>query len=232
MKDTPILLNNFNRLSSTRSMYGFLKNRGFSNVIILDNHSTFPPLLSWYATLREEELIKFPTNYGSTCLFDSGYLEKVMDQEYIVYSDSDLELNPNMPEDFLEIMKSKLLTYNERKIGLALRIDDVPLNCYKNCITGTIDHERQFWRDELEKDLYRALVDTTFCLLRWPQYHDLGALRIAGNFTARHLPWYQDYATLNEEEKYFVENSNHQSNFRNGYFKWLAESRLYVPDSV
>jgi len=50
-------------------------------------------------------------------------------------------------------------------------------------------------------------------------------LRIAGNFTAKHLPWYQDYSTLNEEEKYFVENANQQSNFRNGYFTWRGENR-------
>jgi hypothetical protein len=48
-------------------------------------------------------------------------------------------------------------------------------------------------------------------------------LRIAGNFTARHLPWYKEYSTLDEEEKYFIEHSNIQSNFRNGYYLWLNE---------
>jgi hypothetical protein len=130
-----------------------------------------------------------------------------------------------MPDDFLETMKSILLKYNEKKIGLALRIDDVPESCNKNCTTGSINHERQFWIDELEKDVYRAMVDTTFCLLRNPEFHDLRALRIAGNFTARHLPWYQDYSMLNEEEKYFLENANSQSNFRKGYYEWLNERK-------
>jgi hypothetical protein len=205
-------------------MYEFLKNRNFSNIIILDNASTYPPLLDWYSTLAEKEVVRFPGNYGAHCLFDSGYLKHHCDSEYIVYSDSDLELNPLMPDDFLEIMKATLLKYNEKKIGLALRIDDVPGSCYRNCFTGSIEHEKQFWIHELEKDVYRAMVDTTFCLLRKPEHHDLRALRIAGNFTARHLPWYFEYSTLNEEEKYFVENANPQSNFRNGYLAWLSEN--------
>jgi hypothetical protein len=223
LKETPIVLNNFNRLTSTRNMFEFLKGRNFTNIVILDNASTYPPLLDWYATLKDSEVVRFPTNIGAHCLFDSGYLKNYTNSEYIVYSDSDLELNPLMPDNFLEIMKSILLKYNERKIGLALSIDDVPENCFRNFFTGSLEWERQFWTEELEKDVYRAMVDTTFCLLHQPETHDLKALRIAGNFTARHLPWYQEYSTLSEEEMYFIENANAQSNFRNGYFNWLEE---------
>ncbi|MEP6610953.1 MAG: glycosyltransferase family A protein [Mucilaginibacter sp.] len=222
MKDTPIILNNFNRLTSTRNMYGFLKQRGFTNVVILDNNSTYSPLLQWYDTLRENEVVRFKENYGAECLFNSGFLSSI-DSEYIVYSDSDLELNPLMPDDFLEVMKAMILKYNEKKIGLALRIDDVPEDCYKNCFTGSINWERQFWVNQLEKDIYKAMVDTTFCLMRKPEHPDFNALRIAGNFTARHLPWYLRYSELNEEELYFIEHANTQSNFRNGYFEWLNE---------
>lgn len=224
MKDTPIVINNFNRLTSTRNMYEFLRSRNFNNIIILDNNSSYPPLLEWYSSLNENEVVRFSSNIGAHCLFDSGYLKNI-NSEYVVYSDSDIELNPLMPDDFLEVMKEKLLKYNEQKIGLALRIDDVPLSCYRNCFTGTIDHERQFWVNQLEKDVYMAMVDTTFCLLRKPGHHDLRALRIAGNFTARHLPWYKEYSTLDEEEKYFIEHSNPQSNFRNGYYVWLSENK-------
>ena len=223
MKHTTILLNNFNRLSSTRNMYEFLKQRGFTNIIILDNASTYPPLLEWYATLNENEVIRFNINFGAHCLFESGFVANYQHHEYLVYSDSDLELNPNMPDDFLEIMRNLLLKFNEYKIGLALQIDDVPFDCYRNCFTGTIDHERQFWTNEIEKDVYFAMVDTTFCLLRNPAHHDLRALRIAGNFTAKHLPWYQRYSQLNEEEKYFAEHAGSQSNFANGYKQWLVE---------
>lgn len=204
-------------------MYEFLRERNFTNIVILDNCSTYPPLLHWYATLAGNAVVRFSTNIGSRCLYDSGYLANNITGEYLVYSDSDLELNTLMPLDFLEIMKSKLLKYDEGKIGLALRIDDVPTNCYKNCFSGSIDWEKQFWTDQVEKNVYRAMVDTTFCLMRHPFNNDLKALRIAGNFTARHLPWYQEYSSLNEEERYFVENASSESNFRNGYLNWLTE---------
>jgi len=148
MKDTPIIINNFNRLSSTRNMYEFLQRRNFSRIIILDNNSTYPPLLKWYDMLQTE-VVRFTDNIGAHCLFDSGYL-KSLNTEYIVYSDA-------------------------------------------------------------------------FCLIRDPQEHALDALRIAGAFTARHLPWYQAYGSLNEEEKYFVEQATDQSNFRKGYYAWLNE---------
>lgn len=207
MKQIPVILNNFNRLSSTRRMYEFLKNRNFTRIIILDNASTYPPLLDWYATLPPGEVVRFTQNFGAHCLFSSGYIQQLVNSEWIAYANSDLELNPLMPDDFLEIMQSLLLKYHEKKIGLALRIDDVPPSCYKNCFTGSIEWEKQFWVNELEKDVYRALVDTSFCLLRYPREHDLQALRIAGNFTARYLPWYQEYTTLTEEEIYFVEHA-------------------------
>jgi len=222
MKDTPIIINNFNRLTSTRNMYGFLKRRGFTNVVILDNHSTYPPLLDWYDTLPGSAVIRFKENYGAGCLFDSGFLNNIGD-DYIVYSDSDLELNPLMPDNFLEVMKATMLKYNERKVGLALRIDDVPEDCYRNCFTGSINWERQFWINQLEKDVYKAMVDTTFCLMYKPEHPDFNAVRIAGDFTARHLPWYLRYSELNEEELYFMQHANTQSNFRNGYFEWLSE---------
>ncbi len=148
MKETPIILNNFNRLTSTRNMYEYLKNRNFTHIVILDNGSTYPPLLDWYATLKDGEVIRLPTNIGAHCLFHSGYLKNITD-EYVVYSDSDLELNPLMPEDFLEIMKSMLLKYNERKIGLALRIDDVPESCiylgFCNCEVSITPQPLKSW---------------------------------------------------------------------------------------
>jgi len=223
MKDTPVIINNFNRLSSTRGMYEFLAKRHFTNITILDNGSTYPPLLQWYDGLPEGAVYRFGQNFGAHSLFTSGYLEKLKHHEYIVYSDPDLELNPAMPGDFLEIMRGLLVKYNERKIGLALRIDDVPDSCSRNCYSGSIDHEKQFWVDELEQGVYRAMVDTTFCLLHRPVNHDYRALRIAGDHTARHLPWYQEYASLNEEEKYFIETATVHSNFRNGYYAWVEE---------
>ena len=172
MKDIPIIINNFNRLTSTRNMYEFLKNRNFSNIVILDNASTYPPLLNWYRTLEKTEVVNFEVNIGAHCLFDSGYLKNNVTSEYLVYTDADLELNDRIRVDFLEIMKSFLLKYDEKKIGLALKIDDVPVNCYRNCISGSIEWERQFWVNELEKDVYRAsspmrIQKSSFKILDW-----------------------------------------------------------------
>src|SRR4051794_16931893 len=100
MKDTPIIINNFNWLSSTRNMYDYLRARGYGRVLILDNASDYPPLLDWYPTLPPGTVIRYPVNYGAWCLYDSGYLQEHFSGEWLVYTDSDLELNATMPDDF------------------------------------------------------------------------------------------------------------------------------------
>lgn len=33
---------------------------------------------------------------------------------------------------------------------------------------------------------------------------DNGSIRVAGNFTCRHIPWYMDLGNLDEEERYYI----------------------------
>lgn len=54
-KKTPIIINNFNRLSTTVQLIDALKQRGYNNIHILDNQSTYPPLLEFY----KKRLAKF-----------------------------------------------------------------------------------------------------------------------------------------------------------------------------
>jgi dTDP-4-dehydrorhamnose reductase len=47
--------------------------------------------------------------------------------------------------------------------------------------------------DDAEYEIYNAEVDTTFCLINKSNYSGnwKNHIRIAGNFTAKHLPWYK-----------------------------------------
>ena len=44
----PIIVNNYNRLSMPLQLLAFLEKCGFKNIIILDNNSSYPPLLAYY----------------------------------------------------------------------------------------------------------------------------------------------------------------------------------------
>ena len=61
------------------------------------------------------------------------------------------------------------------------------------------EHEKQFWINKIEDssyELYYEDIDTTFCLIN--KNHDSNCtIRIAGNFTAKHLPWYKENKIYN-----------------------------------
>ena len=44
-KDIPIIINNYNRLEMLTKLIHGLENKGYHNLYIIDNQSTYPPLL-------------------------------------------------------------------------------------------------------------------------------------------------------------------------------------------
>ena len=47
-KEIPIIINNFNRLDTLQKLIASLEIRGYRNIYIIDNLSTYPPLLDYY----------------------------------------------------------------------------------------------------------------------------------------------------------------------------------------
>ncbi|HWA33283.1 MAG TPA: hypothetical protein VG737_04090, partial [Cyclobacteriaceae bacterium] len=52
--DIPIIINNFNRLTFPVLLIQFLEKCGYNKIVILDNYSTYPPLLEYYRTCPHE----------------------------------------------------------------------------------------------------------------------------------------------------------------------------------
>jgi hypothetical protein len=67
--------------------------------------------------------------------------------------------------------------------------------------------EKQFWENRIEDaeyELYNADIDTTFCLINKNNIlngNDL-KIRVAGDFTAKHIPWYIDNEVYNIYDNY------------------------------
>ena len=66
--DIPIIINNYNRLTMLKKLIDSLTSRGYTNIVILDNQSAYPPLLEWYAKCQFE-VIRLPKNYGFKALW-------------------------------------------------------------------------------------------------------------------------------------------------------------------
>ncbi len=204
-KTIPIVVNNRNRYSSVIQLYWDLVLRGYNNIHILDNDSKYPGCKTLYRILEEKgvKVHYIEANSGSLALWNTGYINQFYNEPYIVYTDSDITLGRDCPNNFIERLVEVSKKYNYHKVGLALRIDNLPDTTYGNIAR---EHESKFWINELEKDLYKSDIDTTFAIIDPQKPFTYEAIRVAGDLTANHLPWYnQD--PLSEEEKYVIKHN-------------------------
>ena len=210
----PVIINNFNRLTFPKQLIEYLKKCGLTNIIILDNNSTYPLLLKYYESC-ECPVIRENVNHGHLALWKSGYYQKYK-WNYFVYTDSDVVPIQECPLNFIEYLKT-LLDHDVtlEKVGLGIKIDDLPDSfSFKERV---VNYERRYWLHEVKPGLYDAPIDTTFALYRpfsnmkSGQVYTLKALRTGFPYLIAHLPWYVDSRNMSAEEKYYQRTCNNSS---------------------
>jgi hypothetical protein len=209
-RDIPIIINNFNRLDMLKQLIGSLERRGYRNIFIIDNLSTYPPLLEYYRTCPYKVFL-LERNIGMNALWLSG-IYKQFRNNFFVYTDSDVVPVEECPDDFLLFFRDMLKKHRlAQKVGFSLKIDDIP-DCYamkEDVIKWESHFSHDFKKDEF---LYRAPIDTTFALYR-PRgkrkhaNNNIEMYRTAFPYMARHLPWYIDSRNPDEENRYYIEQS-------------------------
>jgi len=216
--DIPVVINNYNRLTTTKKLADDLSRLGYTNIHILDNNSTYPPLLEWYEECSYT-IKRLDSNQQALSVYNSGYINEFIDKPWIAYTDSDIELNPLTPPGFIDTLIHFTEKYNKTKGGLALKINDLPNNEYAAHYHNW--EAAHFWTNKLEEDVYDACVDTTFCVIKPGLSFDYQAIRVAGYMTARHVPWYTDFSNMDEEEKYYLATSTDNSSYKRFYKAYI-----------
>lgn len=90
------------------------------------------------------------------------------------------------------------------KVGLGLRIDDLP-DAYR-FREQAITWESQFWHRPVAPGLFDANIDTTFAIYRGRSEFVFGpSLRTGWPYVARHEPWYCDSDNPSEEQRFYDE---------------------------
>lgn len=204
-KDIPIIINNRNRYVFLKKLIDSLETRGYKNIIIIDNNSSYEPLIEYYKTLPYQ-IIWSKENLGYMALSKLDLYKKVR-KSFFVYTDSDVVPIEECPEDFMAYFLAVLKrNFWVSKVGFSLKIDDLPDFYDKK--DNVIDWEKQFYNKTIGKN-YIAPIDTTFALHK--PYAFISAkgifkmIRTSFPYEARHMPWYNDSNNLTDEEKFYIE---------------------------
>jgi hypothetical protein len=199
MKKIPCFIINRDRLTCTKNMVEYLSHIPELRVVIIDNASTYPPLLEWYDT-NPCEVERLTANYGNFVLWSPttavpdhekpNFFEKYdcEGSQYIV-SDSDMELKDVPRETLLPVLQEGLRRHSWAvRCGLSLRLDNLP--------DTELAREAKGWEGnnwKLIDDIYiKAAVDTTFALCTGiGEQNDFDrCLRVNTPYTAEHIGWY------------------------------------------
>jgi hypothetical protein len=222
----PVFIISYNRLLYLTKIIEWLEKAGYTNLNIVDNNSTYPPLLE-YLKKSPHHVYMLDKNFGHLVVWECGRFDLTLNNEFYVVSDCDIIPTEECPKNAVEYFFHVLEKYeNFTKVGFALKIDDLP-DCYI-MKEKVIEWEKQFWQTKIEEDLYEAAIDTTFALYkpgvfpkeaRWWR-----SIRTDYPFLARHLPWYQDSNNLSEEEH------NYQRNLKEMSTHWSLTDPLALKE--
>lgn len=200
----PVFIVSFNRLSYLESLVKQLEDFGFNNICIIDNHSSYQPLLDYYNKI-EHKVYYMKENLGHMVFWKSDIFKKFRNNFYIV-TDPDLEIPEECPQDFIKVFFDTLRKHPYvRKIGFSLKISDLPDSEFSNSV---YDWEKQFYTTYIKKyNMYYAEIDTTFALYLPDQFlkrqNFISAYRIGKPYELRHLPWYKTNECVTDEDIFY-----------------------------
>lgn len=223
--DIPVLLISYNNGVYVEHMVRQLNGLDI-RPIILDNNSNDAGTRSLLFRLEKSgsaKIVRLLWNFGHKVAFLPPFYDLL--PEVFACSDPDLMFNENMPVDFLFQLLGIARTYGVYKAGLALELlpnlevieasygkfKCSPFQFHRRY--SVRDWEIRFWRKRLvhpSLEVYAAPIDTTMAVYDKRLYDGdfFDAVRVAGDFSCLHLPWYPrlDHFDAGSKKSYLREN--------------------------
>jgi hypothetical protein len=220
--DIPIIVicyNNYKFVKNTLKQIKKINENYYKNIFIMNNCSTCPKTID-YLNQVDVKIIQMPANIAPQVDPERNVdLYNQLPEKFIL-TDPDLEFNENLPSNFIDILVDISERFQCYKVGFALDISDWEKMYQYEMIQNEFSvygFEKIFWYNKIvynNLDLYyNAGIDTTFGLNNKKFYikNVCNQIRVACNFTAKHLPWYYDSKVINVYDKYLIFNTNHVS---------------------
>lgn len=201
----PVFIICFNRIGCLKVLIERLEDMGFGNIHIIDNASSYPPLLEYLGNTRHT-VHRMDRNYGHLVLWKSGKFTQYIDHAPYILTDCDVVPTEDCPREITRLLEEILERYPVfTKAGLSIKIDDLPdWYAFKEQV---IEWEMPFWQHPLPDGNYEGAVDTTFALYRPGVHCDdpmwWRSIRGGPPLSARHLPWYQNTGVETDEDLYY-----------------------------
>jgi len=211
--EIPVIINNRNFLTWPKAMVERIKEYdGVGEIIIVDNDSTYPPLLEWYAT-NPCRIERLNDNLGMGAPWASEIVKQLNGVPYVL-TDPDMGLE-DTPDDTLLYLFDKLSSLQLDKVGLGLdwKIVEKKSPYYERLNV----YEKNRWSNSPVKDGVHTEVqiDTTFALYNVDHYF-IGGGSTTFPYVARHYPWEFsiEEARNNEEFIYYMDNATSASSYK------------------
>jgi hypothetical protein len=195
----------FNQFTMLKNTIEKLSRFGLKRILILDNGSSFPPLVGFYSQ-TDISVCVHHGNPGPRYYTESHIWNQLPETFFV--TDPDLEYPSDIPDTLVEDMIGLSEKNRWGKLGLALNKDCKHL--FTENVRNNIDGwEGGYWHEQIDTmpggdPVWNALTDTTFHMNNKKYYGEFfRSPRIGGRYTLLHYGWHKDRPGTVEENDYF-----------------------------
>lgn len=178
-----------------------LKSLKGHEIILLDNGSTYPPLLHWYETCPHR-VIRL-SNVG--CNAPWLHLADEMNEPYVV-TDPDLDIS-GVPDDWHEKALRAMDITGETKVGLAIDTSGIlptsPARKHSPVMRPDLVNLDGMLLEGIP--IVPLSVAHTFAVYAPGRQYAMDGVSLGRPYTARHLPWHEP---INNEYQYYIDRAN------------------------
>lgn len=205
--DVPVYIISRDRVTPMQDLIRWLRDAGISRITILDNKSTYEPLLEYYRHLEDGVTVQYMNDNLGPWVFWDRKMHEGTTSPYVV-TDSDVVPADCCPKDLMDKLWGALQRHPTReKAGPGLRIDNLPDSFPGK--QGHITAQEQYWKERLDGECFAAGIDTTFAMYK-PKAGTSSEMHIGIRmdfpYVAEHRPWYM--WPVPEEERYYREHAD------------------------
>ncbi len=214
MKQYPIFITCRDRVEPLRQLVDWLEKVGQERIYLVDNDSTYDPLLEYFKE-TPHTVLYLGGNYGHRAIWENKLYEVYAKDEYYAATDFDVVPVEECPYTALEHFEELLKKYPTRtKVGFGLKVDDIPDTWLRK--DPIMNWENHLWNDshQVEPGVYDCPIDTTFALYQKNSDFEVwNTFRTGYPYVTRHLPWYTDTMHPTPEEIYYATHASGSSSW-------------------